>query len=272
VLFGSITGVSVARLFMAGFLPGIIMSIGLMMALAIMAKRYHYPTAPCMASLGELWASFRSAFWCLLAPVIIIGGIMSGFFTPTEASVVVTLYALILGFVYKELKIRELPKIIFSTITQSAGLLFIMAAAIFFGWLVIYKKMPDSIIGALVNMGATQNAVLWIVIAIILVMGCFLDGNAIFMITLPIFMPIISTFNINVINFGVVMTLLIMIGNLTPPVGMCLFAVDSFAKVGVMALGKKMLPYLAVILAITILIAFVPQIALFLPNLLMGTM
>ncbi|MDR3312224.1 MAG: TRAP transporter large permease [Spirochaetaceae bacterium] len=272
VLFGSITGVSVARLFMAGFLPGILMSAGLMIALAIMAKRYHYPTAPHMAPLRELWRTFKEAFWCLLAPVIIIGGIMSGFFTPTEASVVVTLYALILGFVYKDLKVKDLPGIIFSTITQSAGLLFIMAAANFFGWLVIYKKMPDGIIEALVNMGASQNAVLWIVIAIILVMGCFLDGNAIFMITLPIFMPIISTFRIDAINFGVVMTLLIMIGNLTPPVGMCLFAVDSFAKVGVMALGKKMLPYLAVILAITIFIAFTPQISLFLPNLLMGAM
>lgn len=101
-------------------------------------------------------------------------------------------------------------------------------------------------------------------------MGCFLDGNAIFMITLPIFMPILVMFNIDPINFGVVMTLLIMIGNLTPPVGMCLFAVESFAQVGIMPLAKRCLPYMIVILAVTLIMAFNPQIALFLPNLVMG--
>jgi tripartite ATP-independent transporter DctM subunit len=197
---------------------------------------------------------------------------MSGFFTPTEASVVVTLYALILGLAYGDLHWKDMPGIVFSTIKQAAGLLFIMAAASFFGWFVLYKKMPDSIISSLVNMGATTTAVNWIVIGIILIMGMFIDGNAIFMITLPIFMPIISTFHINPVNFGVVMTLLIMIGNLTPPVGMCLFAVDSFAHVGVPQLGKAIWPYILVIFIVTLILAFVPQISTFLPNLLMGAM
>ena len=270
VLYGAITGASVARLFMAGFLPGIMLAIGMMIALAVLAKKHGYPTSPRMAPYGELWRTFKEAFWALLAPVIIIGGIMSGFFTPTEASVVVSLYALILGFAYKDLKMRDLPDIIFSTVKQATGLLFIMAAANFFGWLVIFRKLPDSIIMNLVSMGATQSAVLWIVIAIILIMGCFLEGNTIFLITLPIFIPIANMFGIDIINFGVAMTLLIMIGNLTPPVGMCLFAVDSFAKVGVVNIGKVIWPYLAVILIVTLTIAFVPQIALFLPNLLMG--
>jgi tripartite ATP-independent transporter DctM subunit len=270
VLFGSITGVSVARLFMAGFLPGIAMSLGMMAALAILAIQKHYPTAPRMAPLGEIWRTFKEAFWCLMAPVIIIGGIMSGFFTPTEASVVVTLYALILGLAYGDLHWKDMPGIVFSTIKQAAGLLFIMAAANFFGWFVIFKKLPDSIILSLVNMGASTSSVLWIVIGIVLIMGMFIDGNAIFMITLPIFMPIINTFHIDPVNFGVVMTLLIMIGNLTPPVGMCLFAVDSFAHVGVGQLGKVIWPYILVIFIVTLVLAFVPQISTFLPNLLMG--
>ncbi|MDR0539965.1 MAG: TRAP transporter large permease [Spirochaetaceae bacterium] len=270
VLYGAITGVSVARLFMAGFLPGIVLGIGMMIALAIMAKIYHYPTAPRMERFSVIWETFKRAFWPLMAPVLIIGGIMSGFFTPTEASVVVTFYALILGFAYKDLKVKDLPGIIISTINQAAGLLFIMAAANFFGWLIIYQKLPDNIIHSLVSLGATRTAVQWIIIGIVLIMGCFLEGNAIFMITLPIFMPIISMFNIDPVNFGVVMTLLMMIGNLTPPVGMCLFAVDSFAKVGVMNLGKKILPYLVVIFIVTLIIAFVPEITLWLPNTLMG--
>ena len=139
VLYGSITGVSVARLFKAGFIPGIVMSIGMMTALAVMAKKYHYPTAPRMAPLGEIWRTFKEAFWCLMAPVIIIGGIMSGFFTPTEASVVVTFYALVLGFAYGDLHWRDMPGIVFATIKQAASLVFIMSAANFFGWLVIYN-------------------------------------------------------------------------------------------------------------------------------------
>jgi tripartite ATP-independent transporter DctM subunit len=272
VLFGSITGVSVARLFMAGFVPGILMSVGMMIALAIIAKRKNYPTSPHRAPLKEVWRTFKEAFWCLMAPVIIIGGIMSGFFTPTEASVVVTVYALILGLAYGDLHWRDMPGIVFSTIKQAAGLMFIMAAANFFGWLVIYKKLPDSIIMSLVNMGATSGGILWIVIVIVLIMGLFIDGNAIFMITLPIFMPIISTFHIDPVNFGVVMTLLIMIGNLTPPVGMCLFAVDSFAHVGIPQLGKVIWPYILVIFIVTLILAFVPQISTFIPNLVMGAM
>jgi tripartite ATP-independent transporter DctM subunit len=272
VLYGAITSVSVARLFMAGFIPGIIMSIGMMMALAVLAKRHDYPCSAHRASVSLRWIAFKEAFWPLLAPVIIIGGIMTGFFTPTEASVVVCVYALLLGFYYGDLTFKHLPDIMYKSITQAVSLLFIIAAANFFGWLIIHQKIPDSIIATLVDFGATQSAVLWIIIGIVLTMGCFLEGNAIFLITLPIFMPIAKMFQIDLVNFGVVMTLLIMIGNLTPPVGMCLFAVDSFAKVGIPALARKIWPYLIIILIITLIIAFVPSIALFLPNLLMGEM
>ncbi len=272
VLFGAITSVSVARLFMAGFLPGLLLSAFMMLSLAIIAKRKGYPQSPHRAPLREMWSSFVGAFWPLMAPVIIIGGIMTGFFTPTEASVVVCFYALLLGFRYRSLRFAEIPAIIWQSVKQSASLLFIMAAANFFGWLVIRQKMPDAIIETLMNFGASQSAVLSIIIVIIVVMGCFLEGNAIFLITLPIFMPICKTFGIDLVNFGVVMTLLIMIGNLTPPVGMCLFAVDSFARVGIPALTKQVWPYLIVIFLVTLVIAFVPQISQFLPNLLMGAM
>ena len=272
VLFGAITSVSVARLFMAGFLPGLILSAGMMVSLGFLAKRRGYPQSAHMVPLGELWSSFVGAFWPLLAPVIIIGGIMSGFFTPTEASVVVCLYAIILGVCYRELRIAELPAIIWKSVLQAASLLFIMAAANFFGYFVILKKVPDQIITTLMGFGASSSAVLLIIIAIVLVLGCFLEGNAIFLITLPIFVPICNMYSIDLVNFGVVMTLLIMIGNLTPPVGMCLFAVDSFARVGIPALSKQVWPYLVVIFLVTVLIAFVPAIALYLPNAIMGAM
>lgn len=272
VLYGAITGVSVARLFMAGFIPGILMSIGMMIALAILAKRRNYPCSACRAPRSDLWSSFKGAFWALMAPVIIIGGIMTGFFTPTEASVVVCFYAMILGFAYHDLHWRDMPDILFKSAGQSICLLFIIAAANFFGWLIIHQKIPDAIISNLMNYGATQTNVLLLMMGVILVLGCFLEGNAIFLITLPIFIPIAKMFQVDLVNFGVVMTLLIMIGNLTPPVGMCLFAVDSFAKVGILPLSKEVVPYLVVILGVTFVIAFVPDIALFLPRLMMGGM
>lgn len=270
VLFGAITGVSIARLFMAGFIPGIILSIGMMISLAIVAKRRGYPRSKNMAPFSELWAAFIGAFLPLLAPVIIIGGIMTGFFTPTEASVVVCLYAMLLGFIYRELRFSQIPAIIWKSVAQSASLLFIMAAANFFGWFVIRQKVPDQIIETLIGFGASSSAVLGIIMFIVLLLGCFLEGNAIFLITLPIFIPICTMFQIDLVNFGVVMTLLMMIGNLTPPVGMCLFAVDSFARVGIPALSRHVWPYLVVIFIVTIIIAFVPGIALWLPNLMMG--
>jgi tripartite ATP-independent transporter DctM subunit len=205
-----------------------------------------------------------------LTPVIIIGGILSGLFTPTEAAVVATLYALFLGFLYKDLKLKSLPDIFWNSIRQTISLMFIIAAAGFFGWLVIHQRIPDQIIFNLTSMSATANGIIAMIIIVVLILGCFLEGNAIFIITIPIFIPIAQKFGIDLINFGVVMTLLIMIGNLTPPVGMCLFAVSSFSKVSVGTLAKEVWPYLLGITAVTVLIAYVPQISLFLPDLFMS--
>ena len=269
VLYGALTTVSVARLFLAGLVPGVLMGLAMMVATGILAKVRSYPRSD-RVSLKEILVSFREAFLPLLAPVIIIGGILSGIFTPTEASVVVCIYAIILGFLYRDLKLRDLPELFWKSIKQTTALLFIMAAANFFGWLAIYQRIPDNIIGNLAGISASGSGVTWIIIAVVLILGCFLEGNSIFLITIPIFLPIASQYGLDLVNLGVVMTLLIMIGNITPPVGMCLFAVSSFSKVGVMDLARETWPYMVGILLITILIAFMPEIATFVPNLVMG--
>jgi len=269
VLYGALTGVSVSKLFLAGFIPGFLMAGAMIAAIAFLAKRYNLPKEK-KADFKELKTSIKEAFLPLLTPVIIIGGILTGFFTPTEAAVIASLYALFLGFLYKDLKLKDLPGVFWGSIKQTISLMFIIAAAGFFGWLTIHQKIPDQIIYNLTNMSATQSGVIAMVIIIILILGCFLEGNAIFIITIPIFAPIAQQFGIDLVNFGVVMTLLIMIGNLTPPVGMCLFAVTSFSKVSIGTLAKEVLPYLIGIFIVTVLIAYVPQIATFLPNLIMG--
>jgi len=269
VLYGALTGVSVSKLFLAGFVPGILMAAAMMVAIWFLARRHDLPRAE-KADLAEVWASVKEAFLPLLTPVIIIGGILTGLFTPTEAAVVATLYALFLGFYYRDLKLGDLPRIFWVSIRQTVSLLFIIAAAGFFGWLTIHQKIPDQIIANLTAMSATAPGILAMVMLVVVILGCFLEGNAIFIITIPIFLPIAMKFGIDLINFGVVMTLLIMIGNLTPPVGMCLFAVSNFSKVNIGALSQEVWPYLIGITLVTVLIAYVPQIATFLPDVMMG--
>lgn len=269
VLYGALTGVSVGKLFLAGFVPGALMAMVMMAAIAFLAKRYDLPRGD-KPSLKEITASTRKAILPLLTPIIIIGGILGGVFTPTEAAVVASLYALFLGFLYKDLKLKDLPRVFWLSIKQTISLLFIIAAAGFFGWLTIHQRVPDQIIYSLTNMSATPSGILAMVIIIMLILGCFLEGNAIFIITIPIFLPIAQKFGIDLVNFGVVMTLLIMVGNLTPPVGMCLFAVSGFSKVSIGTLAKEVWPYLVGIFLVAVLVAYVPQIATFLPNLIMG--
>jgi C4-dicarboxylate transporter DctM subunit len=269
VLYGALTGVSVGKLFLAGFIPGALMAIAMMAAIAFLAKPYNLPKAK-KADFKELLSSFREAFLPLLTPVIIIGGILTGWFTPTEAAVVASLYALLLGFLYKDLTLKSLLDVFWLSIRQTISLLFIIAAAGFFGWLTIHQKIPDQIIFSLTSMSATPTGIMAMIIVIVLILGCFLEGNAIFIITIPIFLPIAQKFGIDLVNFGVVMTLLIMVGNLTPPVGMCLFAVSNFSKVSIGMLSKQVLPYLIGIFMVTVLIAYFPQIATFLPNLITG--
>jgi C4-dicarboxylate transporter DctM subunit len=269
VLYGALAGVSVSKLFLAGFIPGILMAIALMVTIGLSAKSYGLPKVK-RATFRDLLQSSKAAFLPLMAPVIVIGGILTGIFTPTEAAVVACLYALFLGFLYRDMKLRDLPKVFWTSIQQTARLMFIFAAAGFFGWFTIHQKIPDQIIQNLTTMSITPAGIMALVIIVVLILGLFLEGNAIFFITIPIFAPIAQKFGIDLINFGVVMTLMIMVGNLTPPVGMCLFAVSGFSKISLGELSKAVWPYLLGIFIVTVIIAYVPSISLFLPNLLMG--
>jgi tripartite ATP-independent transporter DctM subunit len=269
VLYGALTDVSVPRLFLAGFLPGLLMGGSIMIAIALMAKPRRFPRYP-KADRHEIWVATKEAILSLMSIVIVLGGIFSGLFTPTEAAVVTCIYALFLGFLYKDLKFKDLPEILWGTIKQSTALLFIMAAANFFSYFTMYQRIPDNLIEALTNMNISGSGLMLIIFVIILILGLFLEGNAIFLITIPIFLPIIAKYGFDLVNFGVVMTLLIMIGNLTPPVGMCLYAVSSFTKIGIWDLAKESFPYLIGIFIVTLIIAYVPEIATYLPNLLMG--
>jgi C4-dicarboxylate transporter, DctM subunit len=258
----------VGRLFLAGFAPGILMGLALMVAVYFISIRRSYPRED-RAGLKEIALSLKGAILPLGTPIIIIGGILSGFFTPTEASVVASLYALLLGLVvYREIKIRDLPGILWDTLVHTIRVMFIISAAGFFSWLMIHQRIPDQAIIAMTSLSAHPAVFLAVAVFILLILGCFIEGIAVFLITMPILMPLVHHFGVDPIQFGVVMTLASMLGLLTPPVGMCLYAVSSISKVSIGDLSKEVAPYLIGIFAVLMAVTYIPVISTWLPSLL----
>ncbi len=266
VIYGSIAGVSIGQLFLSGFLPGVFMAAVMGVSVYFISKKRGYPRQT-RASAKEILVGFKGAFLPLMAPVIIIGGIVSGLFTPTEASVVACLYALVLGlFVYKEIRWSDLPKIGWETVLFTIRIMFIIAVAGFFGWLLIFQMIPQQVIEELSALGTTANVVMALFIFILLVLGCFMEGIAVMVITIPVFMPIVTQYGIDPVQFGVVMILCSMIGLLTPPVGMCLYTMSSISGVPVGELSWELLPYIIGITLVTLIFAYSPGIALWIPR------
>jgi tripartite ATP-independent transporter DctM subunit len=270
IIYGNITSVSVSALFVAGIIPGLLTGAGTVLVAYLVSRRRGYRGLERRGTPAELWQAFKASIWALLAPVVILGGIYSGIFTPTEAAVVASIYALLLGlFVYREIRIKDLPDILWETIVQSVKVLFIIAAAGFLGWLLIHQRIPQQVITGLTSLSSTRWVLMLIIIAILLVLGCFLEGIAVLVITIPVFMPLIEQFGMDPIQFGVIMILCSMLGLLTPPVGMSLYAVASISNVPVGALSKELWPYLLGIFIVLILITYVPVFSLGIPDLLM---
>lgn len=270
VIYGSITGVSVGKLFLAGCTPGVLMGIALMVAVYFVSRHRNYPKEA-MASFKELISSGKEALLALGTPVIIIGGILGGIFTPTEAAVVASLYALFLGLVvYRELTIRDLPRILWDTLVHAIRVMFIISAAGFFGWLLIHQRIPEQVITGLTALTSMRWVLLLIIIFILLVLGCFLEGIAVLVITIPVFVPLIGRYGVDPVQFGVIMILCSMLGLLTPPVGMSLYAVSSISGVPIGPLTREMWPYLIGIFLVLLIMSFVPQLSMWLPSLLMG--
>lgn len=271
VIYGGIAGVSVGRLFLGGILPGVLMGLGLMIAVYFVSKKRKYPKSKQRATFKELISNSFSAFLAVGSVVIILGGIILGIFTPTEAAVVASLYAFILGFfVFRDLKFHQIHQVLWDTAQHSVRVLFIIAVASSYAWALTLMHVPQKVIALFGNLTSEPILVLLIINVLLLLLGCFMETISIMLLTVPILLPVIIEIGMDPVHFGVMMTLNLMIGQLTPPMGILLYSVSGISKIPVHDIVLELKPYLIALLVILLLITFVPSITLYLPNLLMS--
>ena len=262
ILFAGLTQTSVNALFAAGTVPGLLLGLCFMLWSSYVCKKEGYTVTP-RASWAERWQGFKDAFWSLLTPVIVIGGMFAGLFTATEAAAVASFYVFILGlFVFKTLKLSDLPGILWNTVEQTAKVMFVIATAGFFQYVLLYTRIPQQTIAFVSSTFTSVAVVLLIIILILVIMGCFMEGTAILLITVPIFVPIAKSFNYDIIQLGIVMCIALAVGVLTPPVGLNLYVMASITGEKVMEIAKKSVGYVLIMIAVAIAVAFIPGLSL----------
>ncbi len=267
VIYGSLANVSVGALFLAGIVPGLLMGLGLMAVVAVIAKRKGLPRGEARPLTPVALRILAFALPALAMPFLVLGGIFGGIVTPTEAAVVAAAYAFILGrFFYRELAWSQLPEIVWESGRQTAQVMFIIAAAAPFGWVLIQQRIPNALLDAMFSLSSEPWVILLIVNAVILVLAMFIEGIAILIIAFPVLLPIMLQIGVDPVHFGVIIVLNIMIGLVTPPVGLCLYVVSSISNVSLSEITRELWPYLLALIAVLLLITYVPALSLWLPH------
>ena len=270
IIYGVIADQSIARLFLGGFVPGIILTFALMIMNYFICKKRGYKRAP-KATMQERWISFKESFWALLTPFIIIGGIFSGYFTPTEAAVIATCYSMGLGFfVYKELTVKGFIKDVIETIKISGVTVLMIMGVTFFGQVIAREQISMKIAEVFLTFGKSPLMVLVMINLLLIFLGTFIEALALQVLVLPMLIPVVVQFGIDPVFFGVLSTLNLMIGILTPPMGMALFVVSRVGKIPVSTITRGVIPLLIPIILTLVLLTIFPQIVLFVPNLILG--
>ncbi len=267
IIYGSMTGLSIGELFLAGFVPGVLVGLSLMGLTYYYALRDGYEGEP-----RATWRQTATATWealpAMVLPVIIIGGILGGIFTATEAGVVAVVYALIVGFfVYRDLKLKEVPRILANAAMTSFGLLFIVANAAMFGWVLAREEFPRRTVGFLTSLTTDPNVILLLIIIFLLLVGCFVETISAMIILVPMLFATGAAYHFHPVHFAMVIVILLLIGTITPPVGILLYLAAAMTKTPISETLKYIFPFVIAMLLVVILVAWVPQVSLFVPNL-----
>lgn len=263
VVYGSISDTSIGSLFISGVIPGLLMGAALVIITLWLGRKSDLKRLP-KASGRQRWIAFKDAFWGLLMPVIILGGIYGGIFTPTEAAAVSAVYGLVIGvFVYKTLKLKQLKKILIDTASTTATVMFITAAATLFAYVLTRARIDVAISSLLTDIaGGNQIIFLLIVNVVLLIAGCFLDSTSALYIFTPLFVPVAQALGMSLIHFGTIMIVNLAIGLVTPPVGVNLYVACGIADVSLKKISKSVIPLLIAALIVLTLVTYVPSLSL----------
>ncbi len=270
VIFGVMASVSIGQLFVAGIVPGLLMAVSLSAMVWWKSRRRNYPRDVAFR-LDTIASRFKAAFLPLMTPVIIVGGIVSGAFTPTEAAIAAAAYALFLGIiVYRTLTPRKLAVISLETIETTAAIMMIVGAASVFAWILTANQVATHFAEFVLSFTDSRAMVLLLIMIVVLIVGLFMETIAAISILVPVLMPVAAQFGIDPVHLGIIVILNLMLGLLTPPVGMVLFVLSRVSRVPFEQCVRATLPFLVPLLAVLLLLTFIPQLVLWLPQLLYG--
>lgn len=259
IIYGALSGASVSRLFLAGVLPGLLMAVSL--SLVWIWLNRHETSARRPFSGRELKAALADGAWALGVPVVVLTGILSGMSTATESAAMALAYAMLVGlFIYKKLKLKDVPGLILSSGLMSGVVMFMICAANIFGWLLTFNQASEQLVSALLGLSRDPAILLLLINVILLLAGCILETTAALILFVPVFLPLTAHLGITEVQFGIIIILNLAIGMLTPPVGVCLFVSCALGKVGLASVSRAVLPFLLVLLLDLVLVCTVPAL------------
>ncbi|WP_425414071.1 TRAP transporter large permease [Salinimicrobium terrae] len=259
-------GVSIASLFLAGYLPGILMGLALMLVAAVWIKKKKYPAGE-PTNLKHIAVTFLHALPSLMLLVVVIGGIVTGIFTATEASGIAVLYCLILSFINRELKVSDLHSVFLSSVGTTAIVMLLIATSMSMSWVMSYENIPQAVSDALLGLSDNIFVILLIINLLLLFVGTFMDMTPAVLIFTPIFLPVVTALGVDPVHFGIMMVMNLCVGLCTPPVGSVLFIGVSVAKTSIQKVIKPLIPLYVAMFIVLLLVTFVPEISLWLPRL-----
>lgn len=266
VVYATVSGASVGALFMAGIIPGIVMAAIMMIVVSLYAVYRKYPRTK-FPKAGEFFTALKQGFLPLMAPVILLIGIYGGVFTPTESAAIVVVYSLVLDLtIYHALTWKKFVLLLKETIRDTITIAMIISGATFFGYVATRARIPQMILTAMTSVVSSKVVLLLIINLFLLIIGCFLETASAITIVVPLLLPLLNQYGINLTHFGIIMVLNLMIGLITPPFGLVLFVVSKIGKISIGRFSKALIPWMLTLLAALLLITFIPQLSLWFPT------